>query len=191
MVKQHALPFLSVLCLALLLACGGEDQRKNIDNLVAQGDVVGAKNTFKELVETSDDPNLTRDYIQFLFEHRQYQDFRRSAREYLAKYPEDKQVKGLMFDYYAMLASNAERQKDFETALDYVVRELLNPDYVDYGKWEKRQTTILTRWFEHAKDKGDDNELRKVLVRMENLGFENLARSLAPELFDTVSNQEN
>lgn len=162
----------------LLQSCGGQDPMAEVNALIAEGKVPQAKIAYQKLVEKEQDPNLERKYIQFCFEHEQYRDFDRSAIDYLSRYPQDTEVKNLQFEYYAILAKNAERQKDYALALEYVVQKLLNDEYADFEKWEGRQTTLLNKWYEHEKKSNDEEGMKEALITMRNLGFDNLAMDL-------------
>ena len=174
----------------LMVGCSSVDPTIEIKQLAASGDVMNAKLKFKALVEKEKDPNLERQYIQFLFEHKQYSDFNRQARTFLAEYPEDKDVKNLKFEFFAKLATDAERSKNYSDANYYIVTELTNPEYAGSSRWEKRQTEILRKWYEQAKEEKDEPKQKKVLSEMKNLGFENLARNLDPEVFKTIEDQK-
>lgn len=170
----------------LLLACGGNDPLAEVNALIAEGKVPQAKLKFQELVEKEQDPNLDRQFILFCYEHKQYRDFSRMIQDYKRRFPEDVEIKQLEFEYYAILAKNAERQKDFSGALQYVVNKLLDPDYADMAKWEGRQTDILTKWYNHGKENNDEAEMMRALVTMRNLEFTNLAMDLDKERFESL-----
>ena len=171
----------------LFAACQQSDPVQEINDLVAQNKLRDAKIKYRELVEQTDNPNVWRDYIHFLYENKQYVDFDRECASYLRKYPDDVETMNLNFEYYAKLAGEAERQKDFESAMFYIVTHLLSPDFKDYRKWESRQATVLRKWFQDARDKNDITEQKKVLSEMINLKFENLAKSLAPDLYAEIA----
>lgn len=154
-----------------------------INQLVEKGQIPKAKLKYQELVEREQDPNLERKFIKFCYEHEQYHDFRRQSQSYLSRYPDDKEVKNMQFEYYAKLTRDAERQKLYGTALDYIVTKLLDPDYSESGRWEKRQSEILQKWYEQAED---DEKRKKILNHMKNHGFENLAKTVNPELYATL-----
>ena len=175
-----------LLSLVLLGACSKPDPMQEIDALVAENKIVPAKKKFKELVESESNPDLERQYIRFLWDHRQYRDFIKYAETHLRQYPDDSEIKHLEFEYYAKLAMDAERQEDFATALGYIVSKLLSPDYQNYRKWESRQTTVFKKWFNKAKESDDIVMQKKVLVQMKYLGFDNLAQSLAPDLYNDL-----
>lgn len=166
----------------LVLACNKSDPMQEVNALVNQGKIAQAKIKFEELVEREQDPNLERKFIQFCFEHQQYQDFARVSLDYLNRFPTDVEIKNLQFEYYALLAKNAEQRKEYALAIDYIVKKLLNVDYVDHSKWEKRMTSILTKWYQAEKEKGNVNGQREALLRMRDLKFENLANDLDPGL---------
>lgn len=175
-------------CLVLLtfmtwVDCTREDPMKRIDQLVEQGDVPEAKKAFKAYVERSENPNVERLYIEFLFKHKMYHDFRQEAPAFLERFPEDKAIQHLQFEYYALMASDAERLGRYEEALDFIVTHLLDPDYIDHPKWESRQTALLRKWYQEAEDQGNRSLQLKVLAQMKSLGLDNLGRSLAPELY--------
>ena len=181
---------LLVISILFLAACGGKDPMAEVNALIAEGKVPQANVVFKEMVEREQDPNLERKYVQFCFEHKQYRDFARAVSDYIARYPEDVELKNLQFEYYAILAQNAERTKDYAMALEYIVQKLLNVDYADHTKWEARQTTILTKWYQHEKEKDNDTGMRKALATMRNLGFGNLGKDLDPERYADLESKE-
>jgi hypothetical protein len=171
----------------LVLACSKGDPMIEVNALIGQGKISQAKIKFEELVEREQDPNLERKFIQFCFEHQQYQDFSRVASDYLNRFPDDAEIKNLQFEHYALLAKNAEQRKDYALAVDYIVKKLLNVEYADHGKWEKRLTSILSKWYQAEKEKGDSNGQREAISRMRDLKFDNLANDLDPELFKAES----
>ncbi len=177
---------LPTVLLMLLVACSSKDPLEEVNALVASGDIVAAKKKYQELVEAENNPNIEREYIKFLYEQKQYQDFKRNVGDYLARYPEDLEIMELNFDYFAMLATDAERQGDYEAALDYIVTKLLSSDYKDFRKWETKQSTVLKKWYTEAEENEDPLAMREALIKMRNLGFENLARSLAPEIYNEI-----
>ena len=181
----------AVACCVLLalVHCSSGDPMKEINALVEAGDIPQAKSKFKQLIAENKVPGIHRQYIQFLFDQKQFLDFRREASDYLNKEPDDQEIKLLQFDYYARLATDAERQENYRQALDYIVSWLLSPDYPQYRKWESRQTTVLKKWYEQAEAKQDPILQKEVLVTMRNLGFDNLALSVAPELYKTIEKQ--
>lgn len=162
-----------------------------INKLVADGKVSKAKIKYRELVEKEQDPNLERKFILFLYKHESYRDFKRTSSEFLARYPNDKEVTNMVFEYYAMLAEAAEKDERYEDAMDYIVSKLLNPEYSEMARWEKRQTEILQKWYYQVAEKGELNSQKKVLLNMKNLGFENLGKTLDPELYKTIDDQTN
>lgn len=159
---------------------------QEIDKLIAQGEIAAAKQKFRDYSAAEDNPNIERAYIQFLYEHDQYIDFKNSVVTYLNKYPEDTEIKQLEFEYYAKLAADAERIGDYGTAIDYIVKKLLVPEFRDNKRWESRQTTIFRKWYEETKAKGDRVEQERIMTLMRNLGFENLARTIDPEVYDEL-----
>ena len=169
--------------LMLLVGCSQRDYSAEIKQLVDDNKIRNAKVLYKEWVEKERNPNIEREYIQFLFDHKQYRDFDNTAKDYLSRYPQDSEVKNLRFDYYALLAGASEREGRYGDALFYITQHLLSPDYRDYRRWESRQGTVLKKWYEYAEKDDDPAERRKVLVQMRNLGFDNLAKSLNPELY--------
>jgi len=176
-----------ILVLALLCSCSSEDPMTKVNKLINEGRIAEAKKIFKNYSDTSSDPLIKQAYIQFLYERKQYHDFRREAVTHLQAYPEDKTVKDLEFNYYAKLATDAERQQQFEMALDYIVAKLLSPDFQDYRKWERQQTVILKDWFDWAaKQENPEQKKKEVLTKMKSLGFDNLGQSLAPEMWDQI-----
>ncbi len=177
---------LTSLLIALLLACSGSDSMEEINALIDAGKIPQAKMKYKEMVEDSGQQSLYRQYIHFLHDQNQYLDFRREVSAYLREYPDDKELRLLQFQHYAQLATDAERQGNYALALDYIVTRLLSTDFPDYKQWENRQTTVLSKWFEAAKEKEDLNMQKEVLIQMRNLGFENLAKSVAPELYQSI-----
>ena len=181
-------PITFLLLTALMMVqCSKPDPMIEINQLVEEGKTSQAKAKYKALVDKENNPNVERNYLRFLFDHKQYIDFKKESAKFLHRYPTDAEVKNLQFNYYAILATNAEQQKDFESAMDYIVTKLLSPDYADFRQWESRQSSILKKWYNHAKEKSDINEQTEVLIKMKNLGFENLARSLAPEDFEKLN----
>ncbi|MDJ0836662.1 MAG: hypothetical protein QNK37_09100 [Acidobacteriota bacterium] len=158
-----------------------------INQMIADGNKVQAKQKFKELVEKEDNPNIERKYIKFLYEQAQYHDFRLSVSDYLRRNPEDGEIKELQFDFYAKLASDAERVGNYEDALDYIVAKLLDEDYKDFRKWEGKQASIFKKWYNEAKEKGDKATMKDAVLKMYNMELKNLAQSLDPELFDEVT----
>lgn len=171
------------LLVVMLVACGGADPMVEINKLVEKGQVPKAKVLYQEWVDREQDPNLERKFIKFCFEHEQYGDFRRQSQSYLSRYPDDKEVKNMTFEYYAKLARDAERQKLYGTALEYIVTHLLDPDYAESSRWEKRQSEILRKWYEQQEDKDGQ---KKILNHMRNHGFENLAKTIDPELYSEL-----
>jgi hypothetical protein len=149
-----------------------------------------AKKLYKEWVEAENNPNIEREYIRFLFENKQYRDFDRAVTSYLQSYPEDSEIKNIRFDYYAKLAADAEEQGYYGDALHYIVNFLLSPDFRDYRRWESRQVTVLKKWYEDQEAKKDEAGMRKVLNNMVNLGFENMAKSLNPQIYEEISSAE-
>lgn len=173
---------MAIALMMLVLACSKGDPMAEVNALVSQGKISQAKVKFEELVEREQDPNLERKFIQFCFEHQQYQDFSRVASDYLNRFPDDAEIKNLQFEHYALLAKNAEQRKDYGLAVEYIVKKLLNVEYADHGKWEKRLTSILTKWYQAEKEKGNINGQREAINRMIDLKFENLANDLDPSL---------
>jgi len=180
---------LFLLLALVIIGCSSGDPLEEIQTLVDDGDIVGAKKMYADIVEAEDNPNIEREYIKFLYDHKQYHDFRRQSTAYLDLYPQDLEIKELHFDYYAMLATNAERQGDYEDALDYIVTRLLSSEYKDFRKWETKQSTVLKKWFTEAEEEGNQLRMREALIKMRNLGFDNLARSLAPDLYREIEEQ--
>ena len=175
----------------LLIGCPGPDPMIEINKHIEAGDIRQAKTKYKAYVQEADNPNIERKYISFLFEQKQYHDFKREVIGYLQRFPQDKEIQSLEFQYYAKLATDAERQKNYELALDYIVNKLLSPDFADYRKWESRQTTIFKKWFERARDENNANTQRVIIVRMSALGFDSLAQSLAPDIYADISKTKN
>lgn len=172
----------------LVLGCSQRDYQSEIKAAISQDNIREAKDLYKEWVDAEDNPNIEREYIRFLFENKQYRDFDRAISDYLATYPEDSEIKNLRFDYYAKLATDAEEQGYYGDALHYIVNFLLSPDFRDYRRWEDRQTAVLKKWYEEEAKKKNEDGIRKVLVNMMNLGFENMAKSLNPEVYKELSN---
>lgn len=179
---KEAVKWVLWFCWALLLSCGGTKDLERIDQLVAAGKTLEAKNLYDEYLKKNPNPNVERAYIRFLFDNRMYVDFNVVAKAFLARFPQDTDTKNLFFEYYGKLARDAERLGQYETASRLITEHLLSPDYSEWRKWESRQTTILKKWYEETSARGEEADMRKVLVQIRALGFENLARSLAPEL---------
>jgi hypothetical protein len=169
-------------CCALLLACGSGKELEKIEQLVAAGKALEAKKLYEEYLNNNTNPNIERAYIRFLFDNKMYVDFNAVGKAFLARFPQDTDTKNLFFEYYGKLARDAERQGQYETASRLITAHLLSPDYSEWRKWESRQTTILKKWYEETAVGGQEADMRKVLVQIRALGFENLASSLAPEL---------
>lgn len=174
------------LSILLLLACGGEDKMVKVRELTAAGKLGDAKRLYQEHVEAEANPNIERDYIRWLYEHKQYQDFRNAIRSFLARYPNDTEVKQLRYDYYATYVSEQERAKNYGEAYEKLVKHLLDTDFQDYKKWEARQTSILRKWYQTAEEKEDESEMRMVILNMVNHGFDNLAESMNEEMYKQV-----
>lgn len=172
-----------VVLLLFVVSCGKEDKLAKINELIAAGETREATQIYKAWAEESKNPNIQREYIRFLFDNKQYHDFVKEVRPYLSEHREDTAIRDLQFEYYALLARDAERVGNYETALDYIVTYLLSPDFAEYRKWESRQTTILRKWFQEAVDEGDETEQKNVVSKMLVLNFENLAETLAPEIY--------
>ncbi len=173
----------AALALLWLAACSQPDPVQEINELAAAGRVSEAKVKYKEALEKNPDRGLTRQFVQFLFDNKHYRDFIKQANEYLDRYPEDNAVKHLRFEYYAMLAGDAERQGQYNLAIEYIVAHLLSPDYRDYLTWESRQVDVFKNWFAAVEKEGSVVKQKDVLTRMKNLGFGNLAQTLAPDLY--------
>ncbi len=173
----------------MLLGCGDGDRLAEINKLQAAGEVREAIQVYREWVESSKNPNVEREYLKFLFENKQYLDFSKDVRSYVARFPQDGEIMELQFEYYARLARDAERTEQYETAIDYIVSYLLSPDYSDYRKWESRQTTILRKWLQEAIDEGDVTEQKNVVAKMMVMNFGNLAESVAPEIYQELASQ--
>ena len=178
--------FVSILALLFLFACATADPMDEINKMIAEGKTVQAKQLFQELVAKEANPNVERQFIKFLFEQAQYHDFRREVSDYLGRFPEDGEIKELQFDFYAKLASDAERGGNYEDALDYIVTKLLDQEYQDFRKWESKQATVLKKWYNESKEKEDLASMKDAVMKMHNLGFENLATSLDVELSQEV-----
>ena len=180
----------ALICLGLfLIGCTGNDPQQEIADLVAANKIVEAKTKYEELVESKDNPVVERQFINFLYEHRHYRDFLTRAEGFLRRYPEDSEIQTMIYDYYGMLATDAEKRGDYADAMSYIVAKLLSPEYRDYRKWESRQTSLFNKWYEAAKSKNDVNMQRDVLTQMIVLGFENMAQNLDPELFSTIKEE--
>ena len=173
----------------VVVGCKSGDPLKEIDQLIAQKNYNKAKDKFQELVDNGAGPVVERRYIEFLYERLLFQDFAKQIKHYLDEYPNDKEVRNLQFDYYARLAQDAERTGNYPDAMFYIVTHLLSPDYRDYRKWESRQTTVLQKWYEDAAAKNDEADKKKAITQMINLSFENLARTLDPDLYMSLSSQ--
>ena len=178
--------FLVGVIIVLMFACSSSDPKLEIDKLVKENKIAEAKFKYQALVEKADNPNIERQFINFLFEHNQFYDFKKVSEGFLRRFPGDEEVKQLMFSYYSRLASDAERQELYEEAMDYIVSHLLSPDFPEFRKWESRQTTIFKKWYTLMEEKGDLNGQKKVLSQMKSLGFDNLAKDLAPQLYDEI-----
>lgn len=180
------LTILAVIALSLTMYCAEKDPLVEVNRLEAEGKIVQAKLKFQEVVKKEQDPNLKRKFIEFCFKHEQYRDFTRHTQQFLNRFPNDRRVKSLEFEYYAILAKNAEKQKEYKLALNYVVRKLLDTDYAEHARWEQRQAGILTRWYNHGKDQKDEGIKKEALSSMKNLGFSNLAFDLDEKLYKTL-----
>ncbi len=172
--------------IGLLFACGSKDPMVEINQLINAKKTGQAKEKYKELVEQENNPNVWREYVKFLFEHNQFHDFKREAREYLAKNAQDLEIRNLQFDFYAKLATDAEKSGQYGTAMEYIHNKLLDENYKEYRKWESKQVAIFSKWFNEAKGKEDQAEMEEVVVSMIEFGFKNLAREKAPELHKKV-----
>jgi len=183
------LRLLLVAVVLVVVGCNGGDPQEEIDQLIAQGDYIQAKEKFQELVDGGAGPAVERRYIEFLYERQLFRDFAKQIKHYLDEYPNDKEVRNLEFEYYARLAQDAERMGNYQDAMFYIVTHLLSPDYRDYRKWESRQTTVLRKWYEDAAANNDEANKKKAITQMINLSFENLARTLDPDLYMALSSQ--
>ena len=175
-----------VASLFLLLGCATEDPMKKVNALIAEGKVAQAKVEFQKVVDAEQDSNLERKFVIFCFEHKQYRDFTRLVQSYLSRYPDDTELKNLQYEYYAILARDAEKQKNYSLALEYIVQKLLNAEFADSAKWEARQTSILTKWYDAQKEANDEEGMMSALTSMRNLGFVNLAKDLDSERFTSL-----
>jgi len=175
--------------IALFIGCGSENKLAKINELQAAGNLRDAAKVYKEWVDSSKNPNIERDYIKFLFDNKLFLDFSKEVRSYLERFPQDTDVKELQFEYYARLARDAERTNNYEAALDYIAANLLDQNYSEYRKWESRQTTILRKWYQEAADKGDISEQKSIVTKMISRGFDNLASSIAPEIYQEMQQQ--
>lgn len=177
------------LCCAIslsLISCSTVDPMDEINQLAASGKIVPAKKQFKELVEAEDNPNLEREYIKFLYEHKQYLDFKNASSSYLSRQPQDTEIQNLNFDFYAKLATDAERAGNYEDALFYIVNKLLKEEYKDFRQWESKTTVVLKKWFNEAEAKEDEPAMIEIMTQMQSLGYENMAKSLDPALFEKM-----
>lgn len=172
--------------LVLLCACSGQDPKQEIHELIAQNKIVDAKKKYEEVLAKNPDTALEREYINFLYENRHFRDFKMTADSFLIRFPQDGDIKLLVFKYYDKLAKDAERQGKYATTMQYIVNYLLDPAYPDHRKWESRQTTIFRKWFQVAVDQKEENMQRDVMNQMMVLGFDNLAKDLDPDLFNTL-----
>ena len=159
---------------------------QEINELVAAGKIFDAKKKFEAYADSSGSQLVERDYIQFLYDNRIYQDFKRRVDAYLTRYTDDSEFKQLRFDYYGKLASDAERREDYGMAMEYIVKQLLSPDNREQRKWETRQTTLYRKWYQQAMTKDDESLRKSLLNQMMDFGFQNLARDLDEELFRTL-----
>ena len=175
--------------LLVLLGCQSDDPVAEIDQLIAEKNYSQANLKYKELVDSGADPAIQRRYIEFLYERQLFRDFAKRIKQYLKSYPNDTEVRNLQFEYYAKLANGAEQQGNYQDAMFYIVTYLLSPDYTDYRKWETRQTTVLRKWYKAAADKNDESDKKKAITQMINLSFENLARTMDPDLYLALSSQ--
>lgn len=169
--------------IGLLSACSSEDPMIEINQLVADKKTGQAKEKYKELVDQADNPNVWREYVKFLFEHNQFHDFKREAREYLAKNAQDLEIRNLQFDFYAKLATDAEKSGSYGTAMEYIHNKLLNENYKEYRKWESKQVAIFSKWFNEVKEKGEESQMDEVISKMIVFGFGNLAREKDEERY--------
>jgi len=182
-VKCIALPLL------LLAACSQSDPRQELEQLKTGGQVSQIKEKYREILAAGPDRALSREFIQFLYDQKHYRDFIKEANGYLSRNPDDADIRNLRFEYYAMLAADAERQGNYAMAMEYIVAHLLSPDYADYRTWETRQVDVFKDWFAKTESEGDVYRQKEVLSRMKNLGFENLAKTLAPDLYAELEAQ--
>lgn len=173
--------------LLLLVACSQRDYESEIKAAISEDNIREAKTLYREWVDAEKNPNIEREYIRFLFENKQYRDFDRAISSYLQTYPEDSEIKNLRFEYYAKLAADSEEQGYYGDAIHYIVNYLLSPDFRDYRRWEGRQVIILKKWYEKAEGEKDDAEMRKIVSNTVNLGFDNLAKTMNPEIYDDIA----
>lgn len=183
---------LKLCCIAVfmfMLGCQSDDPMVEVDNLIAEGKFTQAKVKWQKVVDEGADPAVERRFIEFLYEKKLYQDFSKQIKSYLNKYTNDKEIKNLQFEYYARLANGAEQQGNYQDAMFYIVTYLLSPDYRDYRKWEARQTTVLRKWYQAAAEKDNEADKKKAITQMINLSYENLAKTLDPDLYQALSSQ--
>lgn len=192
MIALRGFGLLIAIGLATILAgCNNADPMAEINQMVADGKVAQAKLKYAELADQSGDKTTRRNYIRFLFEHKQYHDFRNEVKVYLAANPDDKEMKDLEYKHYAKLATDAERAHEYRVAMDYIMSRLLQPDNPDFLKWESRQTTVLKKWYNYGEEIDDVNIQRQAMVEMKNLGFDNLGESLNPDMYAELTEQES
>ncbi|MCB1052745.1 MAG: hypothetical protein KDC71_19240 [Acidobacteria bacterium] len=175
----------------LLFNCGGGGEIDKAKALAAEGKVIDAKNLYEAHLAKDPNPNVEREFIQFLFDNKFYVDFNTRAKNFLARFPQDTVTKNLMFEYYSRLAKDAERLGNYQTAMELIAAHLLSPDYSEWRKWESRQPTILKKWYEAAAEKGVESDMKKVLVQIRALGYDNLAQTLNAELFAQIEAEAN
>lgn len=176
--------------LLILTGCQSDDPVAEIDQLIADKNYSQANQKYKELVDSGKaDPAIQRRYIEFLYERKLFRDFAKRIKNYLAAFPNDTEVRNMQFEYYAKLANAAEQQGNYQDAMFYIVTHLLSPDYTDYRKWEARQTTVLRKWYQTAAEKNNEADKKKAITQMINLSFENLARTMDPDLYQALSSQ--
>ncbi len=174
----------------LFSACSGQDPKQEIEALIAQKKIVEAKKKYEEELEKNPNTSLEREFIQFLFDNNHYRDFKMRADQFMIRFPQDGEVKLLVFKYYDKLARDAERSGKYATTMQYIVTHLLDPEYPDHRKWESRQTTIFKKWFEVALEEKDANMQKDVLNQMMVLGFDNLAKDLDPDLYEVLKESD-
>lgn len=173
----------------VMFGCQSDDPIAEIDQLIAEQKYSEANKKYKEVVDAGADAATQRRYIEFLYERKLYRDFDKRIKQYLNAFPNDTEVRNFQFEYYAKLANAAEQQGNYQDAMFYIVTYLLSPDFTDYRKWEGRQTTVLRKWYQSAAEKNNEADKKKAITQMINLSFENLAKTMDPDLYQALSSQ--
>ncbi|CAM2008288.1 hypothetical protein [Acanthopleuribacter pedis] len=158
--------------------CVPQDPMVEIRKLESQKKIREAKDKFEAYLGSKEDQNVSREYVKFLHRNNQLQFFRDQAREHLAKFPDDTDIKELQYEHFKDLAVSSEQRGDFGDAIRYITKHLLSPDFPEHKDWESRLCNVLLKWYNSGKENNNKNLMGKVLLDMENLGCENLAKTL-------------